>query len=89
MKPEFDVFINWAGWVVDDEVFKPEQIAYLNSRRLIHIRGSEDQYYNESREAKLKSIISNHGLEMDFKTFEGRHKVYTEVLQGLFYDEIL
>lgn len=79
-KIDCERIILWSGSfpmdVVNAPVFKTIPFTYLF--------GNEDEYYSKERVLELKSTLNNHGINPDFKEFEGGHKIYEEALAKLF-----
>ncbi len=83
VKPDFDVFINWAGDIPDDSIYDP---TYLSGRKLIYVSGSADQYITEERRSIVQQRCVQKGLDVDFQVFEGEHRINKSVLSNLFLE---
>jgi len=81
---EFDVFINYAGWVPEDIIFTPEQVQTWNSKELYMLYGDNDVYLTEDRKTALRDVVSKHGLKLNYKMFQGEHRIYSKILEDTF-----
>lgn len=82
-KPDFDVFINWAGWIPEDIDLKSLG-PYLANKKLIYVYGKEDQYLSEERLALGMQIINKNELDIERITFEGPHRIDTLELEKIY-----
>lgn len=82
-RPDFDVFVNWAGWVPED-IDLGELQDYLRGRRLIYVMGDADQYSTEDSRRRFEDIVAGHGLELERVGFAGPHRVDETVLRRVY-----
>ncbi len=81
---EFDLFINYAGWVPEDIKFSPEQKMIFNQKKLIQLYGNKDKYLNDERKMQLHKIIEMHEFKIAIHEFNGEHKMYAGVIENNF-----
>lgn len=81
-QPDFDVFINYAGWIPED-VDLSTLADYCKDKRLIFIYGKNDEYLTQDRISGLKEVVSKSRLNMEIKQIEGKHRIDSSVLTDL------
>jgi len=81
-KPDFDVFINWAGNIPQDIEIEKMQ-AYLSNKKLIYVAGDKDEFITKERYEGLQKLSRLKGLNIEFIQTEGDHRVNKEVLISL------
>jgi len=85
-KPDFDVFINYAGWIPED-IDLSVLSEYCRDKRLVFIYGKEDEYLTQDRVAALQQVIANSTLNIEIRVVEGRHRIdanlVTEIARDL------
>lgn len=79
----FDFLINYAGIYPPD---LPEEQALDKMQRIPvkHLLGREDEYISEERMSTALAAFKKRGFPDELRVFEGRHKVYPEVISELF-----
>lgn len=82
-QPEFDVFINWAGWIPED-IDLSILTSYLKGKKLIFIYGKDDEYLSEERIEMMHQIIEKNRLNVEIIQFEGGHRIDREILYSLY-----
>lgn len=78
-KPEFDVFICYAGWIPEDidlSILKD----YLKAKQLIFVYGAEDEYLTVDRVELIQEIIRTSGLSIQVIKTTGKHSINKEVI---------
>lgn len=85
LKPDFDVFINWAGDIPENTVY---DIKYLKAKKLIYVYGDKDKYLTQERIGTLKSRCEQLKLEVSFLRFEGEHRVDRVFLKAIYEKHI-
>jgi len=78
-RPEFDLFVNYAGWIPEDLDLKMLG-DYLKGKKLIFIYGTRDEYLTEVRIEALKMIIERSGLDIEILTNTGSHSIDRDTL---------
>ena len=81
-KPEFDIFINYAGWIPED-IDLTILDRYLKNKTLVFVYGDKDQYLTADRIQALTQIAKQSTLDIYFEIFKGDHRIDREVLQGI------
>ena len=81
--PPVDRFILFASMIPEDLDYRPH-LDYFNTKDLIWIYGTADQFLNEERLAFNRRVFEKNGLDFEERTFEGKHEVRREVLEELF-----
>ncbi len=81
-RPDFDVFINYAGWVPEDIDLTVLQ-DYLQDKKLIFVYGLEDEYLTKEKIEEIKRIIERSGLDIKLVSFDGNHSIDRDVLDSL------
>jgi len=87
-QPDFDVFINYAGWVPED-IDLSILDEYARGKKLIFCSGNTDQYLTPSRILALYEVVEKSTLKIALETFEGGHAVSRDVLYQLSQKYIL
>jgi len=82
-RPEFDVFINYAGWMPED-IDLSELQEYLSDKKLIFTYGSNDKYLTEERISVFHKILNKSKLNVEIHKTDGEHKVDRLVLAELY-----
>ena len=86
-KPDFDVFINWAGWIPEDIDLKSLN-PYLANKKLIYVYGHQDQYLTEDRLRMGNQIIERNELDIEKITFDGPHRIDSLELEKIYKEYI-
>ena len=81
-KPDFDVFINYAGWIPEDIDLSTLQ-DHMQGKKLIYAFGDQDQYLTDDRLKKAKAIIADSKLDINIHPFQGEHKIYRKVVDDI------
>lgn len=81
-RPDFDVFINYAGWMPEDIDLHVLQ-DYLKNKTLIFTYGSNDEYLTEDRLIKFQEVVDASKLDIQFHKSEGIHKIDRTVLKDI------
>lgn len=87
-QPEFDVFINYAGWMPEDIPLSKLK-EYLADKTLIFTYGTNDEYLTEERIAAFMKVVDQSGLKIIIHKTDGEHKVDRQVLDDLYTMYIL
>ena len=82
-RPDFDVFINYAGWMPED-IDLSHLKDYLFNKTLIFTYGSNDEYLTEERIDAFKVIVEQSGLNIIIHKTDGMHKVDRLVLNEIY-----
>lgn len=82
-RPEFDVFINYAGWMPED-IDLSELGDYLSDKKLIFTYGSKDEYLTEDRIKLFQAVLDRSNLNVEIYKTDGGHRVERSVLAYLF-----
>ncbi len=82
-RPDFDVFINYAGWMPEDIELSILQ-DYLTDKKLVFTYGSNDKYLTEDRMELFHEVLKNSGLNVEIHKTNGEHKVDRSVLDDLY-----
>jgi len=81
-RPDFDVFINYAGWMPEDiELHLLED--YLRDKTLIFTYGSKDNYLTDDRIEQFQEIVAKSKLNIIIHKTDGEHKVDRSVLDDI------
>ncbi len=80
--PEFDHLILWAGLLPEDLDYRPFQ-DYFNNKKTIFIYGLNDPYVTPERLQWQADFAKEQGLNMEVKTFAGKHEIDREMLKSL------
>ncbi|MCB0629187.1 MAG: hypothetical protein R2824_12305 [Saprospiraceae bacterium] len=83
--PTVDRFILFASMMPEDLDYRPH-LDYFNTKKLIWIYGTSDQFLTEKRLAFNRQIFEKNNLNFEERTFDGKHEVKREVLSELFAD---
>lgn len=78
-RPDFDVFINYAGWIPEDLDLKVLS-KYMVGKRLIFIYGTQDEYLIDDRIKALEMIIDRSGLDIMILKNSGSHKIDRDMI---------
>ena len=81
-RPDFDVFINYAGWIPEDidlTILK----EYLVGKRLVFVYGTEDEYLTVDRIHALEEVISLSGLTIEIIKVKGTHRIDRDVIDQI------
>jgi predicted esterase len=81
-KPEFNVFINYAGWIPED-IDLSVLSDYLKEKRLIFVYGAEDEYLTNDRLEALEMIIERSGLNIEIIKNQGNHSIDRDVIDSI------
>jgi predicted esterase len=73
-----DTLIFYAGEIAD-ELQNAESVATFDHHKKYFVCGDQDQFINELNMPKVKSLLT----AFEFISFEGKHEMKAEVLQGL------
>lgn len=84
MNVDFDLFLNYAGWVPEDIDFTPEQLSKLSKKKLWMLYGDKDEYLTDDRITALENVLKKHKFDIHFRKFEGAHKVNGNAVQDAF-----
>lgn len=87
-KPKVKYIILWAGWLPDD-IDYAGNAAYLADIRIIYIHGTEDTYLPEERMQVLGKLFEEKGIGVEYRTYQGDHRVDREVLGEILKDIFL
>ena len=82
-QPDFDVFINYAGWMPED-IDLSKLKGYLSNKTLIFAYGTNDEYLTEDRIAAFKDVVKASGLNIIIHEMNGEHKVDRHVLNDIY-----
>lgn len=86
-RPDFDVFINYAGWMPEDIELSLLQ-DYLADKKLIFTYGSEDEYLTKERIEAFHAVLERSKLNVEIYKTDGVHKIDRAVLSELLTDVI-
>lgn len=82
-RPDFDVFINYAGWMPEDiDLYSLKD--YLSDKTLIFTYGSNDEYLTKDIIKAFKDVVKASGLNIIIHNMDGEHKVDRHVLNDLY-----
>jgi len=87
-RPDFDVFINYAGWMPED-IDLVELKDYLSDKKLVFTYGSNDKYLTDDRIELFHKVLEKSKLNVDIFKTDGEHKVDRSVLDDLFLKYII
>ena len=82
-RPEFDVFINYAGWMPED-IDLCELKDYLSNKKLVFTYGSKDKYLTEERIGVFNEVVRKSGLSIEIYKTNVEHKIDRAVLEELY-----
>lgn len=82
-RPDFDVFINYAGWMPED-IDLSVLGDYLVDKKLIFTYGVKDQYLTEDRISAFKDVVTKSKLNIIIHKTEGDHRIDREVLNEIY-----
>ena len=82
-QPNFDVFINYAGWMPED-IDLSKLKDYLSNKTLIFAYGTKDEYLTEDRISAFRKVVEASGLNIIIHKMEGKHKVDRFVLDDIY-----
>ena len=85
--PKVNAFILFGSMLPEDLDYHP-YLDYFNSKKLIWMYGTEDQFLTAPRLEFARDVITKSKLNFEELTFEGRHVVSREVVKGLFEGKI-
>lgn len=83
-RPNFDVMINWAGWI-------PEDIGYLHlkeylvDKRLFLTYSDTDHFITPEVLTGIRGVIEKNQLDIDMSQYDGGHKLDRNALKNMFY----
>jgi len=83
-KIDFDIFINYAGWIPEDIVFTDAQKEFYRDKKFLQLYGDKDRYLNEESKKILEYVIETHGFNVSIEKVSGEHKLYEEVIAKAF-----
>lgn len=86
-RPDFDVFINYAGWMPEDIDLSILQ-DYLADKKLIFTYGSNDMYLTEDRIDYFHKVLEKSKLNVIIHKTEGEHKIDRSVLKDIYTKHI-
>ena len=78
----FNHLVAWSGMIPEDIDYTPHQ-AYLSDKHLSFIYGTDDPFLTADRLQMQRDIISSQQLEVETKTFIGKHEMNDEALRQL------
>jgi len=81
-RPDYDVFINYAGWIPEDIDLTVLQ-DYMRGKKLIYVYGSKDEYVTEDRIVAIKQVIEKSGLDIEIVNFDGNHSIDRDLVDKL------
>ncbi len=81
--PKADAFVLFGGMLPEDLDYSPH-LDYFNSKKLVWMYGTNDQFLTPPRLEFIRKVISNSQLNFEERTFEGTHKVPRDVVKNLF-----
>ena len=81
-RPQFDVFINYAGWIPEDIDLKVLG-DYLKDKRLVFVYGTKDEYLSPDRVEALEMIIDRSGLDIQIIKNSGVHSIDRDVIDSI------
>jgi dienelactone hydrolase len=81
IKPDFDIFINWAGDIPDNTEYDTD---YLKGKKLIYVYGDNDKYLSLERIDNLKWRCQKLELDVFFHSFKGEHRVDRKYLRMIY-----
>ena len=81
-RPDFDVFINYAGWMPED-IDLSVLSDYLKDKKLIFVHGDKDEYLTKERIEAFNEILTRSTLDVEFLCFDGTHKIERSVLSDV------
>lgn len=79
-KPDFKVFINWAGDIPMDSEY---DMDYLAGRTLIYVYGDQDQFISGEAFEKRIAFASDVGLQIKQIRYSGKHRVDRNLLMRI------
>ncbi|MDG2449015.1 MAG: dienelactone hydrolase family protein [Saprospiraceae bacterium] len=79
-QPNYDIAINWAGWVPEDISYKHLK-GYFADKQHYLLYGSEDHFITEKALEEIKSVIEQNQLDIDIQRFNGGHKIVQSELE--------
>lgn len=79
---KIESLIIWAGVFPEDVPI--QQINQKIKRPIQFLVGNDDQFFNLSQIEKYQTTMKKMDANMEFTTFEGKHKVYSEPLHNLY-----
>lgn len=82
-RPDFDVFINYAGWMPED-IDLAVLNEYLSDKILIFTYGTNDEYLTKDRILAFKEVVSRSKLNVIIHKTEGKHQVDRQVLDDIY-----
>jgi len=81
-RPDFQVFINWAGNIpMDIDIL--EMRDYLKNKKLVYVSGSKDEFVTPEKLEYLKNYCAEIDLQIDFHIFEGKHRIENSFLSKI------
>jgi len=85
--PKVDAFILFGSMLPEDLDYHP-YLDYFNSKKLIWMYGTEDQFLTPPRLEFARDVITKSKLNFEELTFEGKHVVSREVVKELFQENV-
>lgn len=82
VRPEFDVFINYAGWIPED-VDLSGLGEYMIGKKLIFVYGRKDQYLTNDRVNALRGVIDDSRLDIEMVEVDGDHRINRDVIDSI------
>jgi len=86
--PAVDRFILFGSLIPEDLDYRPH-LDYFNSKELIWIYGTSDEFLTEKRLEFNRSVFEKNKLNFKEITFDGKHEVRREVLKNLFSNQVI
>lgn len=87
-RPDFDVFINYAGWMPEDIDLSILR-DYLSDKKIIFTYGSNDKYYTEERVAAFRDVLNKSKLNVEIHKTISEHRVDRSILDELYFNHIM
>jgi predicted esterase len=75
--------VAWASDLPQD-VLTPEGVEFLNKQKIFVVLGNQDEFVNADRLQRVKEELNSAGLNYEFISFEGKHRILEEPLLQLY-----
>ena len=82
-RPDFDVFINYAGWMPEDIDLSVLQ-EYLADKTLLFTYGSKDMYLTEDRIDQFRAVLERSKLNVTIHKTDTEHRIDRVVLDDIY-----
>lgn len=77
--PNFHHLVLWGGQIPEDLDYRPH-LEYWTNKDIHQFFGSEDEFIKEKHIKEQKELITTMQLQVAGHAYEGKHKIYREVL---------